>query len=210
MLADLRELYDSDPRPTFIVDCEAESTTIYHVNAALRAIPHIALSLHSHDAFSDWWRVATRDQQEFRHRRYRWMKFSACKKLFVTIVEQPSSTEEEQSHFQMPIRVASLLIEKQSPTIFTVRIQSPEVREHVERIRRVNWSKTALGPISGWSRDLNVLVTTLISDTRPTALFLGPDRTILYNLAYGAISGSRHPEILGKSIIDAWCVSTHA
>ncbi|KAI4617590.1 uncharacterized protein J4E87_008226 [Alternaria ethzedia] len=51
---------------------------------------------------------------------------------------------------------------------------------------------------------LNVLVTTLMLETRPTALFLGPEHTILYNLAYASVSGSRHPAILGQSIIDAW------
>jgi hypothetical protein len=214
MEADIRELYDSDPRPTFIVDCQAEFTTICHVNTALFAIPQIALSLHSHDALRDWWdpasRVAGRDQDEFRHGRYRWMKFTACKRwLVINIVEQPLPTVEQRGHLQEPVhlsRVASPLLEKQPDTIFTVNIQSPELREHIERVRKVDWSDTSLGPLSHWSYELNVLVTTLMLETRPTALFLGPERTILYNLAYGAVSGSRHPAILGKSIIDAWYV----
>jgi hypothetical protein len=212
MGADLKELYDSDPRPTFIVDCQAVSTTIYHVNTALLAISHIALSLHTHDALRDWWdpesRVTSRDQEEFRHGRYRWMKFTACKArwLIVTIVEQPPSTED---YLQKPAqlsRVASPLLGARVDTIFTVKIKSPELREHVDRIWNIDWSTTSLGPISNWSYELNVLVTTLMLETRPTALFLGPERTILYNLAYGAVSGSRHPMILGKSIIDAWYV----
>jgi hypothetical protein len=215
MTVDIRELYDSDPRPTFVVDCHAESTTIYHVNTALLNIPQVALSLHSHDALRDWWdpasRVAARHQAEFRHGRYLWMKFTVCQQrwLIVTLVEQPPS-DEPRGRLQKPAqlaRVALPLLEARADTIFTVKIQSPELRDHVERIGNVDWSKTSLGPISNWSYELNVLVTTLLLETRPTALLLGPERTILYNLAYGAVSGSRHPGILGKSIIDAWCVA---
>ncbi|CAN9290749.1 unnamed protein product [Alternaria alternata] len=214
MEVDIRQLYDSDPRPTFIVDCEAQTTTICHVNTALLAIPHIASSLHSPSALRDWWdptsRVAACHQEEFLHGRYRWAKFTACKRwLIVTIVEQPAPNDEQPGRLQEPTQVArgrlsSPHLQPVRDNIFTVKIQSPELREHVENIRNVNWSKTSLGPISSWNYELNVLVTTLMLETRPTALFLGPEHTILYNLAYAAVSGSRHPAILGQSIIDAW------
>jgi hypothetical protein len=211
---DIRELYDADPRPTFIVDCQSPLATIYHVNTALLAIPSVALSLHSHNALRDWWdpasRVASRLQAEFRHGRYRWAKFTACRRwLIVTIVEQPPRTDEEAGRLQEPVRlerITSPSLKTQPDTIFTVRIQSPELKEHIERLKKVDWASTSLGPIANWSYELNVLVVTLMLDTRPTALFLGPDHIIIYNLAYGAVSGSRHPDILGKSIIDAWCV----
>jgi hypothetical protein len=211
---DIRLLYDSDPRPTFIVDCDAPSTTIHHVNPALLAIPHIALSLHSYSALRDWWDPASlnsaRLQNEFRHGRYRWAKFIACNRwLVVTIVQQPPLALEQPNCFPEPARLSRILSPLRGTrpdTIFTVKIQSPELRQHIERIRKVDWSKTSLGPISNWGYELNVLVTTLMLETRPTALFLGPERTILYNLAYGAVSGSRHPAILGQSVIDAWCV----
>ncbi|CAN9275036.1 unnamed protein product [Alternaria alternata] len=214
MEVDIRQLYDSDPRPTFIVDCEAQTTTICHVNTALLAIPHIASSLHSPSSLRDWWdptsRVAACHQEEFLHGRYRWAKFTACKRwLIVTIVEQPAPNDEQPGRLQEPTQVArgrlsSPHLQPMRDNIFTVKIQSPELREHVENIRNVNWSKTSLGPISSWNYELNVLVTTLMLETRPTALFLGPEHTILYNLAYAAVSGSRHPAILGQSIIDAW------
>lgn len=210
---DIRQLYDSDPRPTFVVDCEAPATTIYHVNTALLAIPHIALSLDSHNALRDWWdpasRVESRFQKEFRHGRYRWAKFAPCPRwLIVIIVQQPPSPLQQPNSLSEPAklsRIASPLQGTQPDTIFTVKIQSPELRQHIERIRNFDWSKTSLGPLSTWGYELNVLVTTLMLETRPTALFLGPERTILYNLAYGAVSGSRHPAILGQSILDAWC-----
>ncbi|KAG9191068.1 hypothetical protein G6011_09156 [Alternaria panax] len=214
MDVDIRQLYDSDPRPTFIVDCEAQTTTVYHVNAALLAIPHIASSLHLHSALRDWWdpasRVAACHQDEFLHGRYRWAKFTACNRwLVVTILDQPPPNDEQSSYLREPaqlarVRLLSPHLQPVRDTIFTVNIQSPELRAHIEHIRNVNWSKTSLGPISSWSYELNVMVTTLMLETRPTALFLGPEHTILYNLAYALVSGSRHPAILGQRIIDAW------
>lgn len=214
---DIRQLFDSDPRPTFVVDCDSPSSAIYHVNIALLAIPQIALSLGSHNALRDWWDPVSlssaRHQNEFRHGRYRWAKFVVCHRwLVVTIVQQPPPSLEQPSCFSEPARlsrIVSPLWGSQPDTIFTVKIQSPELRQHIERIRKVDWSKTSLGPISNWGYELNLLVTTLMLETRPTALFLGPERTILYNLAYGAVSGSRHPAILGQSILDAWCVGHH-
>ncbi|EUC46264.1 hypothetical protein COCMIDRAFT_93278 [Bipolaris oryzae ATCC 44560] len=209
---DIRQLFDSDPRPTFVVDCDCPSSAIYHVNIALLAIPHIALSLSSHNALRDWWDPVSlssaRHQNEFRHGRYRWAKFVVCSRwLVVTIVQQPPPSIEQSGCLSEPARlsrITSPLWASRPDTIFTIKIQSPELRKHIERIRKVDWSKTSLGPISSWGYELNLLVTTLMLETRPTALFLGPERTILYNLAYGAVTGSRHPAILGQSILDAW------
>ncbi|KAF1944026.1 hypothetical protein EJ02DRAFT_399475 [Clathrospora elynae] len=208
---DIRKLYDSDPRPTFILDCHAPSAAIYHVNTALLGIPQVALSLHSHNALRDWWdpasKVAARHKDEFCHGRYRWAKFTACERwLVVTIVEQPPITDEPRGILQEPAQLSQITSPSnpRPDTIFTAKIQSPELREHIEYVRLVDWSSTSLGPISSWSYELNVLITTMMLDTRPTALFLGPELVLIYNLAYGTVSGSRHPKILGKGIIDAW------
>jgi hypothetical protein len=198
----IRELYDCDPRPTFIVDCAAQSAAIYHVNTALLEIPQLALSLYSHNALQDWWdptsRAEARHQTEFRHGRYRWTKFVACNRwLVVTIVEQPPYESELDGHLHEPAQLSRITspLQPQSETIFTI-----------QRLRMVDWASTSLGPFANWSYELNLLVTTLMLETRPTALFLGPDHVIVYNLAYAAVSGSRHPRILGRSIIDAWYV----
>ncbi|KAH4933297.1 hypothetical protein HBI88_052490 [Parastagonospora nodorum] len=208
---DIRGLYDEDPRPTFVVDCDDQPAGIYHVNSALLDLPHLALSLHAHNALRDWWdpssRVASRHQQEFRHGRYRWAKFTACQRwLIITLIEQPPQTEEPKGHLQQSSQLARVAspLHPHAETIFTVKIQSPELREHIERLQKVDWGRTSLGPIAGWSYELNLLVTTLMLETRPTAIFLGFDHIIVYNLAYGAVSGSRHPAILGQSILDAW------
>jgi hypothetical protein len=211
---DIRRLYDADPRPTFIVDCAAQSAAIYHVNTALLAIPQVESSLHSDNALRDWWdpasRGAARHQTEFRHGRYRWAKFVACKRwLVVTIIERPPHVFELNGHLHEPLQRSQITapLQPHSETIFSVKVQSPELQEHIQRLRMVDWVATSLGPFADWSYELNLLVTTLMLETRPTALFLGPDHIIVYNLAYAAVSGSRHPGILGQSIIDAWYVT---
>jgi hypothetical protein len=210
---DIRQLYDCDPRPTFIVDCEVEPAAIYHVNAALLGIQQLALSLHSHDTLRDWWdprsKVASRQQSHFRHGRHRWTKFSPCQRwLVVTLVEQPGPSPISEAHGYLSqsaqLHSRSGSAQYRPDNIFTVKIQSPELQSHVNRLHTVDWAATSLGPMNAWSHELNQLVTTLMLETRPTALFLGADHVIIYNLAYAAVSGSRHPKILGKSIIDAW------
>lgn len=180
------------------------------MNLALLAIPSIANCLNRHDSLRDFWdpasRVAACQQQEFRHGRYRWAKFRFEQFLVVTIIEQPPQSDEARDRLQETAQLSKVTSPLQSlpETIFTVRIQSRELRDHIECIRKIDWASTPLGPISNWSYELNFLITTLMLETRPTALFLGPEHIVVYNLAYGAVSGSRHPNILGKSIIDAW------
>jgi hypothetical protein len=212
---DIRQLYDSDPRPTFIVDSATASATIYHVNTALLRLPGLALSLHAYNTLRDWWdpasRAASRHQAQFRHGRHHWTKFTVYERwLVVTLMDMQPCTDESNLPLQKLTQPAQITpsIQLKSETIFTVKIQSPELQEHIRRLRMVDWAATSLGPITGWNYELNLLITTLMLETRPTALFLGPDHIIVYNLAYGAVSGSRHPRILGKSIIDAWCVTS--
>jgi hypothetical protein len=208
---DLRQLYDSDPRPTFIVDCQTPSAAIWHVNEALLRLPQVALSLHSHNALRDWWdpasRVAARHQDEFRHGRFRWAKFHHGQRwLIITIVEQPPYQQQSGTSLSEPAQLYRITSPLQSrlDTIFDVKIQSSELQAHIEHLRAINWAATSLGPIDDWSYELMVLVTTMMLETRPSALFFGPDHIIVYNLAYSRVCGSRHPRILGKNIIDAW------
>jgi hypothetical protein len=105
---DIRHLYDSDPRPTFIVDCHTQPSIIFHVNAALYCdMPDIAISLHTHNALRDWWdpasRVASHEQDFFRDGRYRWAKFTACQRWLIITVEGCLSTEEPHDTFREPV-----------------------------------------------------------------------------------------------------------
>lgn len=99
--ASIRELYDNDPRPTFIVDCRAKPATIHHINTALFGTQHIAQSLHQRDAFRDWWdpssKLANRYQGEFCHGISRWTKFACRHWLIVSLVERSPRSEDAQS-----------------------------------------------------------------------------------------------------------------
>ena len=99
---DIQELYDNDPRPTFVVDCYAQPATIHVVNKALLTIPNFAHSLQLHDAFRDWWdptsRAEVAQRNRFWHERRYWTKFSANKQfLVVTLLSRHEALHEEDS-----------------------------------------------------------------------------------------------------------------
>jgi hypothetical protein len=100
-VASVKELYDNDPRPTFIVDCRAKPAAIHHINTALFGTQHVAQSLHHRDAFRDWWDPASKltncYQGEFRHGISRWIKFACRHWLIVSLVEQSPRLEDAQS-----------------------------------------------------------------------------------------------------------------
>ncbi|KAH7116891.1 hypothetical protein B0J11DRAFT_442335 [Dendryphion nanum] len=211
---DLQALYDRDPRPTFVVDCDARPVIVSFVNKALLNTPSLASSIHFHDAFRDWWdpdsRVAAAQQEKFRHGRLRWIKFPICKRwLVVSLLEEakPAATETHGMGIasrQIPRTTAP--VQPAGDDIFNIKVQSLELREHIKFVREVDWGATPLGPIARWSPEMLHVVTVMMLETRPTALFLGNDNNIIYNVAYAKIAGSRHPQILGLSIIDGWHV----
>lgn len=72
------------------------------------------------------------------------------------------------------------------------------------RIRAFDWSATPLGDPRTWPSSLRTTVSTVLNAPVPMALLWGPDGILLYNDGYAAIAGSRHPEILGAPVLDAW------
>ncbi|KAK4674046.1 hypothetical protein QC763_117090 [Podospora pseudopauciseta] len=71
-------------------------------------------------------------------------------------------------------------------------------------IDSVNWAATPLGPQKSWSSRLEQTFNQILVDSRPIALYWGPEYTMIYNEAYSKLCGSRHPEMLGMSVDDAW------
>lgn len=65
-------------------------------------------------------------------------------------------------------------------------------------IRSFDWSKTPLGPIEKWSRELLTIVNLTLSSSAPARTIWGPDFVLIYNDAYRALPGTRHPEALGQ------------
>ena len=50
-----------------------------------------------------------------------------------------------------------------------------------ERMRALDWSTTALGPLEQWSRSLRICVRIVLSSGYPMTIYWGPDYTMLYN-----------------------------
>ncbi|MDR6642337.1 MULTISPECIES: response regulator [unclassified Luteibacter] len=80
----------------------------------------------------------------------------------------------------------------------------PHDRELGRLIRDLDWSATALGPIHGWPPTLRHALAAMLRADAPMAIFQGPEGVFLYNDAYRAIAGVRHPEVLGRPIVQAW------
>src|SRR5579864_4700045 len=73
------------------------------------------------------------------------------------------------------------------------------------RMRDMDWSKTALGPVEDWPQSLRSTVSMLLPSRAQIILFWGPEFVVLYNDAYRPVFGAKHPEALGLAGRDAWC-----
>ncbi|KAF2723553.1 histidine kinase M3YPp [Polychaeton citri CBS 116435] len=79
------------------------------------------------------------------------------------------------------------------------------VSEHVQLLRDWDWASTELGPLADWTPNLRRMVNLLVADPRPSGLYWGKKRILLYNEAYIPIAGKRHPDaMLGLPFDQAW------
>ncbi|MGV3494059.1 MAG: ATP-binding protein [Ramlibacter sp.] len=72
------------------------------------------------------------------------------------------------------------------------------------RIRALDWSATALGPIEDWPQSLRSAVSILLPSKAQIALFWGEDLVTIYNDAYRPVFGAKHPRALGQPIRQSW------
>jgi len=70
--------------------------------------------------------------------------------------------------------------------------------------RTFEWEKTALGPLSEWSPALRVAVAIVLESPFPMNLWSGPDLNLIYNDAYRALLGAKHPHALGRPGSEVW------
>lgn len=73
-----------------------------------------------------------------------------------------------------------------------------------ERIRNFDWSRTPIGPIAQWPSSLVTSVRIMLASRQPIWIGWGPEFVYLYNDAYKAIIGGRHPSALGKPSREVW------
>jgi len=71
-------------------------------------------------------------------------------------------------------------------------------------IRRFDWSKTPLGPISDWPQSLRTVTGMLLLSPVPIVVLWGADGIMIYNDAYSVFAGERHPQLLGSKVREGW------
>lgn len=74
--------------------------------------------------------------------------------------------------------------------------------EHVARVRALNITSEALGPIAGWPQALQTAIDLMLLSPTPGWIAAGPDGILIYNAAFGQLLGDAHPTALGQSCRD--------
>jgi PAS domain S-box-containing protein len=69
---------------------------------------------------------------------------------------------------------------------------------------KIDWSKTALGPVGVWPQNLKTCVRIVLTSRQPMFVWWGDQLINLYNDAYKTIVGGKHPEALGKPAQVVW------
>nr|WP_315251442.1 PAS domain S-box protein [uncultured Duganella sp.] len=67
-----------------------------------------------------------------------------------------------------------------------------------------DWSKTALGAITGWPQSLKTTVALILRSPVPIVTLWGEQGVMIYNDAYSVFAGGRHPTLLGANVREGW------
>ncbi len=73
-----------------------------------------------------------------------------------------------------------------------------------QRHRTFPWEDTALGPPARWDAALKTLVPIMLASNQPMFIAWGPARTLLYNDGYAGILADKHPDALGRDLLEVW------
>jgi PAS domain S-box-containing protein len=72
------------------------------------------------------------------------------------------------------------------------------------RMRAFDWSASPLGPARRWPQSLKTAVRIMLTSRQPMFVWWGEELINLYNDAYKAIVGGKHPEALGQPASHVW------
>ncbi|HVV48168.1 MAG TPA: ATP-binding protein [Polyangia bacterium] len=75
--------------------------------------------------------------------------------------------------------------------------------------RAVDWSKTALGPVAGWSQALRSAAALVLHNHSGMLLWWGPEMIQIYNDAYRPVLGDKHPRAMGQPLRECWSEVFH-
>jgi signal transduction histidine kinase len=73
-----------------------------------------------------------------------------------------------------------------------------------EVIRRMDWSRSALGPIDDWPQSLRTTVSLCLASNFPISIAWGPKHIQIYNDGYWPICGGKHPDSMGQDFSECW------
>ena len=76
--------------------------------------------------------------------------------------------------------------------------------EMATALRGRRWADSPLGPFESWPGSLRTLVSVMANSSQPMFIVWGPQRTLLYNDGYAEILAAKHPDALGRDILDVW------
>jgi signal transduction histidine kinase len=71
-------------------------------------------------------------------------------------------------------------------------------------IGKFDWGATPLGPVESWSSPLKTTIGLILRSTVAIVTLWGEQGTMIYNDAYSAFAGARHPGLLGRPVREAW------
>ena len=71
-------------------------------------------------------------------------------------------------------------------------------------MRSHDWSQTPLGAVEQWSQSLKTAVRIMLTSRQPMFVWWGEELINLYNDAYQAIVGGKHPQALGQPASQVW------
>jgi PAS domain S-box-containing protein len=71
-------------------------------------------------------------------------------------------------------------------------------------IAAFDWRATSIGPIDTWPAYLRTTISTILGSPVPIVTLWNDDGVMIYNDAYSAFAGARHPRLLGSAVRDGW------
>ncbi|WP_198683240.1 sensor histidine kinase [Peristeroidobacter agariperforans] len=77
-----------------------------------------------------------------------------------------------------------------------------------QAVRRLDWARTPLGPIDGWSHSLRTVVGAILDSAFPQCLLWGPQHITIHNDAFLPILGNKPPAI-GQPFEVVWAEAWH-
>ena len=73
-----------------------------------------------------------------------------------------------------------------------------------ERLRRIDWAATPLGPVETWSVELRAAIRTVLPSEVPMLLWWGPELVQIFNDAYTRVLGAKYPAAIGEPGAQCW------